>query len=56
MEWLRKKATEVLLTVAGAVVMLQLIVPPVFDFIFDLVMLALVGIASFINKSGTPKK
>jgi len=55
MDWLKKKTTEVLLTVAGAVVMLQLIVPPVFDFIFDLVLLGLVGLASFVNKAGPAK-
>jgi hypothetical protein len=54
MEWIRKRATATLLSAATAVVMLQLVVPAIFDFIFDLILIGLVGLAAFIN--GDKKK
>ena len=54
MEWIRNRATATLLSAATAVVMLQLVVPAVFDFLFDLILIGIVGLASFIN--GKPKQ
>lgn len=49
--WIRRRVTTAALTAASAVIMLEFVTPAVFDFIFDLVLLGLIGIVGLVNNN-----
>lgn len=50
MDWIKRHLMSSALSAASAIIALQLVVPGVFDFIFDLVLLALIAAVTKLAK------
>lgn len=54
--WIRKRITASALSAASALIVLKLILPGIFDFIIDLLVLFLIWTVGFVKDSGPPQK
>lgn len=55
-DWIKRRITATALSVAGAIVFLQLtIMPPFLDFVGDLMLMGLIGLVGWTNSQNPPR-
>lgn len=50
LDWIRERITSIALSAAAAIIALELITPSIFDFVFDLILLGLIGVVAKLHK------